>query len=104
MGVDARRQAERAMTRRDARERTGRTGERAARRSRMPDLLGGYEMDDEDEDADMADLARMSRRTRRQYDERRAIDDVEGGDDVWSFHSSIFEILTLEFRRSHWIS
>jgi hypothetical protein len=82
ISTEARRRAEREMFRRDERERLGKAGQRAARRQRMPDLLGGYELDDEDMDGDVEDLARMRRRTRRQYDERRDMDDMEGVEDV----------------------
>ena len=79
---EARRAAERKMTRRDQQERTGKRGSRAARRSRMPAFLGSDGDLDDDEMDDGLGISRMKRRTRRQYDERRDLDDLDGIEDV----------------------
>jgi DNA replication licensing factor MCM2 len=79
MDARARRAAEADMNRRDRREQAGGRGARAARRSR-PTFL-----DSDDADVSEADgglLAGLRTRTRRQYDERPALDDMEGTEDV----------------------
>ena len=83
----ARRAAEAKMDRRDRLERSGRTGGRAAVRSRAPRFLESDDMDDEDVLDGGLGIARMKRRTRRQYDERRDLDDMDGLDDVSVFHT-----------------
>ncbi|KZT67194.1 MCM-domain-containing protein [Daedalea quercina L-15889] len=67
------------MAARDRREQGGRKGQRAARRSRMPNFL---QSDDDMDDMDGHGLlAGTKRRARRQYDERKDIDDMEGIED-----------------------
>ncbi|KAL1662397.1 MCM-domain-containing protein [Schizophyllum commune] len=78
----ARRAAERKMAQRDALERAGRNGGRAARRGRMHDFIDEDDLADEgDVDDDDMGVSQMKRRTRRQYDERRDIDDADGIED-----------------------
>ena len=68
------------MAARDRREQGGRRGQRAARRSRMPNFL---QSDDDMDDMDGHGLlAGTKRRARRQYDERKDMDDMEGIEDV----------------------
>jgi len=83
----ARRAAEAKMDRRDRLERSGRTGGRAAVRSRAPRFLESDDMEDEDALDGGLGVARMKRRTRRQYDERRDLDDMDGLDDVSTLHT-----------------
>ena len=71
------------MAQRDALERAGRKGGRAARRGRMHDFIDEDDLADEgDVDDDDMGVSQMKRRTRRQYDERRDIDDADGIEDV----------------------
>ena len=70
------------MARRDRMERSGKRGQRAARRSRAPAFLGSDDMEDDDVMDDQLGISSMKRRTRKQYDERRDIDDLDGVEDV----------------------
>lgn len=80
MSIAQRRAAEAQMAARDRREQGGRRGQRAARRSHMPNFL---QSDDDMDDVDGHGLlAGTKRRTRRQYDERVEMDDMEGVEDV----------------------
>lgn len=85
MSAAARRAAEAKMARRDRLERGGRRGQRAARRSHMPNFLDSDE-DEEEEESQGGLLSGMKRRARRQYDERKDLDDMEGVEDA-SFQS-----------------
>ncbi|KAH9924901.1 MCM-domain-containing protein [Fomitopsis serialis] len=79
MSIAQRRAAEAQMAARDRREQGGRRGQRAARRSHMPNFL---QSDDDMDDVDGHGLlAGTKRRTRRQYDERVEMDDMEGVED-----------------------
>ncbi|TFY52185.1 hypothetical protein EVJ58_g10154 [Rhodofomes roseus] len=79
MSLAQRRAAEAQMAARDRREQGGRRGQRAARRSLMPNFL---QSDDDMDDMDGHGLlAGTKRRTRRQYDERKDMDDLEGAED-----------------------
>ena len=69
------------MARRDRMERSGRRGQRAARRNRAPAFLGSDDVEDDIMD-DQLGISSMKRRTRKQYDERRDIDDLDGVEDV----------------------
>lgn len=86
MSLAQRRAAEALMARRDRLERGGnRRGQRAANRSRMPNLLS-----DDDEDLGEGLIpSGARRRARRTYEERRDLDDMEGIEDV-SIDSSLF--------------
>lgn len=79
LSLGQRRAAEAAMARRDRLERGGnRRGQRAANRSRMPNLLS-----DDDEDLGEGLIpSGARRRARRTYEERRDLDDMEGVEDV----------------------
>ena len=82
MSAAARRAAEMKMARRDRMERSGRRGQRAARRTRAPAFMGSDDMEDDDIMDDQLRISSMKRRTRKQYDERRDIDDLDGVEDV----------------------
>lgn len=70
------------MARRDRMERSGKRGQRAARRNRAPAFLGSDDVEDDDIMDDRLGISSMKRRTRKQYDERRDIDDLDGVEDV----------------------
>jgi DNA replication licensing factor MCM2 len=92
MSAAARRAAEMKMARRDRMERSGKRGQRAARRSRAPAFLGSDDMEDDDIMDDQLGISSMKRRTRKQYDERRDIDDLDGVEDVslWYYFVYVF--------------
>jgi DNA replication licensing factor MCM2 len=78
------------MARRDRMERSGRRGQRAARRNRAPAFLGSDDVEDDDIMDDQLGISSMKRRTRKQYDERRDIDDLDGVEDVSFFFHITF--------------
>ena len=80
LSIAARRAAEAKMARRDRLERGGRTGARAAARSRAPRFLDSDDAEMDDDENGL--LSGMKRRARRNYDERRDLDDMEGIEDV----------------------
>lgn len=82
MSAAARRAAEMKMARRDRMERSGRRGQRAARRTRAPAFMGSDDVEDDDIMDDQLRISSMKRRTRKQYDERRDLDDLDGVEDV----------------------
>lgn len=90
MSFGQRRAAEAEMARRDRLERGGRRGQRAAMRSRMPNLLS----DDEEDMGDGLIPSGARRRARKTYEERRDIDDMEGVEDVCSLIVSIGLLLS----------
>ena len=101
MSVAQRRAAERAMAERDRRERRGgRSGQRAAARSRAPDFL---QDDDEDDGLDFGGdlLSGMRPRARRDYDERRNVDDMEGVEDVSVFSRYIMSRMLIMVSGGH---
>ena len=78
------------MARRDRMERSGRRGQRAARRNRAPAFLGSDDVEDDDIMDDQLGISSMKRRTRKQYDERRDIDDLDGVEDVSLCYHFVF--------------
>ena len=94
MSAAARRAAEIKMARRDRMERSGRRGQRAARRSRAPAFMGSDDMEDDDIIDDQLGISSMKRRTRKQYDERRDIDDLDGVEDVSPWYYFIYDFVS----------
>ena len=78
------------MARRDRMERSGKRGQRAARRNRAPAFLGSDDVEDDDIMDDQLGISSMKRRTRKQYDERRDIDDLDGVEDVGLWYHLVF--------------
>ena len=87
LSIAARRAADAKMARRDRLERGGRTGARAAARSRAPRFLDSDDAEMDDDENGL--LSGMKRRARRNYDERRDLDDMEGIEDVCVSFESI---------------
>ena len=91
------------MARRDRMERSGKRGQRAARRNRAPAFLGS-DVEDDDIMDDQLGISSMKRRTRKQYDERRDIDDLDGVEDVslWYCYDFCVFIADPNLRKFRW--